>query len=90
VPKSPTDITYCSGLVSGEDTRKETMGAHGTDEAIAPSTTAVVPHEQNGVSAPSATAASTATHRRLRIHVARNSGLSKTCTVDATTTLASR
>lgn len=70
-PKSPADITYSPGLVSGEETMNATTGAHGTADAIAPSTTAVVPHEQNGVSDATATAASTATPVRRRSHAAR-------------------
>lgn len=38
-----------------------TSGAHGTRDAMAPSTMAVVPHEQNGVKAANATAPITAT-----------------------------
>lgn len=45
-----------------------TTGAQGTEEASAPRTTAVVPHEQNGVSAPRATAPRTATQVRRRSH----------------------
>jgi hypothetical protein len=46
IPNNPADRAYSSGLVSGEETRNATMGAHGTCEASAPRTTAVVPHEQ--------------------------------------------
>ena len=67
-----------------------TTGAHGTEEAMAPSTTAVVPQEQNGVSAPSATAPSTAAQVRRRSQLPNRSGLTYTCTTEATTTLASR
>jgi hypothetical protein len=56
-PNNPTDTTNSSGLVRGDEAMNATMGAQGTEEASAPRTTAVVPHEQKGVRAPRATAA---------------------------------
>ena len=63
-PNSPALRNSSSGLVSGEATMKATIGAHGARVAIIPSTIAVVPHEQNGVSAASSTAPVIATQRR--------------------------
>ncbi len=83
-------MTYSPGLVSGDETMKATTGAHGTADARAPSTTAVVPHEQKGVSAPSATAPRTARGGRARSHPASRSVPTKTWTTDARTTLTSR
>lgn len=57
---------------------------------MAPSTTAVVPQEQNGVSAPSATAPRIATQVRRRSQLPKRSGFTYTCTTEATTTLASK
>jgi len=45
---------------------KATIGGHGDVVASRPSTTAIVPHEQNGVSVASATAPTTATLVRRR------------------------
>ena len=65
-PNKPVDRTSSSGLVNGEDTMNATIGAHGTLLAIAPSTTAVVPQEQNGVRVARTTAPATAYTIRLR------------------------
>ena len=46
-PNSPAETTSSLGEVSGEATMNATIGAHGAVVAI-DSTTAVVPHEQNG------------------------------------------
>lgn len=59
-PKRPTDQTYSPGPVRGEEAMNATTGAQGTELARDPRTTAMVPHEQKGVRAPSATAPSTA------------------------------
>ena len=56
-PNNPALSSSSSGLVSGEATMKATIGAHGVRVASMPSTIAVVPHEQNGVSVASKTAA---------------------------------
>jgi hypothetical protein len=45
-PNSPTNKTYSPGLVNGDGTMKATTGAHGTADANAPRTTAVVPHRR--------------------------------------------
>jgi hypothetical protein len=63
-PNSPALSSNSSGLVSGEATMKATIGAHGVRVASMPSTIAVVPHEQNGVSVASRTAALMASQRR--------------------------
>jgi hypothetical protein len=63
-PNSAALSTSSSGLVSGEATMKATIGAQGVRVASMPSTIAVVPHEQNGVSVASSTAALIASHRR--------------------------
>lgn len=49
-PNSPALSSSSSGLVSVEATMKATIGAQGVRVASMPSTIAVVPHEQNGVS----------------------------------------
>jgi hypothetical protein len=70
---SPALSSSSSGLVSGEATMNATIGAHGVRVASMPSTIAVVPHEQNGVSVASSTAAPIATQRRRDIQAPRRS-----------------
>lgn len=67
-----------------------TTGAQGTEDASAPSTTAVVPQEQKGVITASTTAPTTASPVRARSQDASRSVPMKTWTAEARTTLSSR
>ena len=59
-PNSPVDTNSSDGEVRGEATMNATMGAQGAVVAIIDRTTAVVPHEQNGVPTAAATEPTTA------------------------------
>ena len=63
-PNNPAEKNSSDGLVSGEATMKATIGAHGEEAASMPTSTAVVPQEQNGVSVAKATAPVVATRLR--------------------------
>ncbi len=65
-PNSPAENTSSAGLVSGEATMNATSGAQGAAVASIPNRTAVVPHEQNGVSVATSTAPAVATTLRRR------------------------
>jgi hypothetical protein len=72
-PNRPPEKISSSGEVRGEETMKATIGAQGTELASIDRTTAVVPHEQNGVPTAAATEPATATSVRRRSKAATRS-----------------
>lgn len=54
-PTTPASSMKPSGLISGEEVRNAITGPHGRAVVISPMTTAIVPHAQSGVNAPTAT-----------------------------------